>query len=205
MIKISKQDLKNLIAACDLNNPKYELNYVYVDSENIVSCNTRVLAMFKHNEYVPKPFFIHISILKEAVKNTKCEYYSLDDFNKVSALDKKTQFEDKPLILMSYSIETDKYFKDSFKYPDYKRIIPEKTNIKKPFTNKEQIAGIAALENVSINPKFIPNFESGIVGINSRKLPVKITNEYNNKHFIIMPIIDDRFKELQDIIDKEGR
>ena len=54
MIKLTKNQLKNLIISCDTNNPKYELNFIYIDKENAVSINTRCLTIIEHNENTEK-------------------------------------------------------------------------------------------------------------------------------------------------------
>lgn len=193
-MKITKSDLKNLIKVCDINNPKYELNFIYIDEENAVSCNTRALAIYKHGVQSMKPFYVHQSIIKEALRNTKAVFYTLDGHNCITAYDKE-EFE-----LMQYSMTASKYFIKKFNYPDYKRIIPKETKINKPFVFKEQIHGILADNEIAMNPKYLPDFDSGIVGINREDLPIMVTNKDKNFMYISMPIIENTFKELRESI-----
>lgn len=193
-MKITKSDLKNLIKICDTNNPKYELNFIYIDAENAVCTNTRALALYKHGIQNIKPFYIHQSIVKEALRNTKAVSYTFDTHNCITAYDKE-DFE-----LMQYSMTSNKYFIDNFNYPDYKRIIPEETKINKPFVVKEQIHGILANNEIAMNPKYLPDFDSGIVGINKEDIPVTVTNKDKNFMYVSMPTIENTFKELRELI-----
>ena len=89
------------------------------------------------------------------------------------------------------------------KFPGYKRIIPEsfiKPNI--PFIDASQINGILALDEVNLNPKYLPLISEGYISHSGDKLPVMIQDVDQLITHVVMPINDGRFKELKDYLKK---
>jgi hypothetical protein len=188
MVEVTREQLENALILIDDNNPKYELNFLYVDNENIVSTNTRGLCIARHRSGIEKPFYIHKKVVKKAISDKDAKYYHLSE-NTVVSIDRDSQE------IMSYH---GKYNSENMFYPDYKRIIPEEFNKKHSFLENNQINGIFAINKVHINPKWLPKFKSGFIHIKQNNLPVAIMNENENITFVVMPLID-TFKEFDSI------
>ncbi len=189
-MRIKKTELSILSQYIDVNNPKFELNYLYVDKSNAVSTNTRALAIFSHEQNVQNLFFVHRDLILRALKEKKAFSYELGQ-NKVICFD-VDDFE-----ILTLMIETD--FCRDYKFPDYLRIQPkDKHKLYFPFTDNSQISGIVATKKTTLDPKWIPaSIKSGLIGWNKPSLPVQIQDEEMNIEVIIMPIVDNRFKELE--------
>ena len=196
MIKLTKNQLKNLIISCDTNNPKYEFNFIYIDKENAVSTNTRCITVIEHNENTEE-MWLHVSLAKTAIKDSKATHFIIENSNSITSVD-KDEFH-----IMRYSITMTDYTYSTMKFPDYQRIIPQsctKSNI--PFTNITQIQGILALDEVNVNPKYLPLISEGYISHNGPELPVMIQDYERFITHVVMPINDGRFKELKDYLKK---
>ena len=196
MIKLTKNQLKNLIISCDTNNPKYELNFIFIDKENAVSTNTRCVTIIEHNQNTEE-MWLHISLAKAAIKDTRATHFIIESNNSIISID-KDEFH-----IMRYSIDMTDYTCSTMKFPDYKRIIPQsftKQNI--PFTDASQINGILALDEVNLNPKYLPLISEGYISHNGDQLPVMIQDAERLITHVVMPIVSDRFKELKDYLKK---
>lgn len=196
MIKLTKNQLKNLIMSCDTNNPKYELNFIFIDKENAVSTNTRCVTIVEHNQNT-KEMWLHISLAKTAIKDSRDTHFIIESNNSIISTD-KYEFH-----IMRYSIDMTDYTYSTMKFPDYKRIIPQsftKQNI--PFLDASQINGILALDEVNVNPKYLPLISEGYISHNGETMPVMIQDVDKLITHVVMPINDGRFKELKDYLKK---
>ena len=195
MIKLTKNQLKNLIISCDTRNQKYELNFIFIDKENAVSTNTRCVTIVEHNQNTEE-MWLHISLAKAAIKDSKATHFIIESNNSIISID-----EDE--FIMRYSIDMTDYTYSTMKFPDYKRIIPQsftKQNI--PFIDASQINGILALDEVNLNPKHLPLIQEGYISNNGDSLPVVIQDAERLITHVVMPIVSDRFKELKDYLKK---
>ena len=196
MIKLTKNQLKNLIISCDTNNPKYELNFIFIDKENAVSTNTRCVTIVEHNQNTEE-MWLHVSLAKTAIKDTRATHFIIESNNSIISID-KDEFH-----MMRYSIDMTDYTYSTMKFPDYKRIIPKlftKQNI--PFIDASQINEILALGEVNVNPKYLPLISEGYISHNGETMPVMIQDEHRIITHVVMPIVSDRFKELKDYLKK---
>ena len=196
MIKLTKNQLKNLIMSRDTNNPKYELNFIFIDKENAVSTNTRCVTIVEHNQNTEE-MWLHISLAKIAIKDSKATHFIIESNNSIISTD-KDEFH-----IMRYSIDMTDYTYSTMKFPDYKRIIPQsfiKQNI--PFTDASQINGILAIDEVNVNPKYLPLISEGYISHNGETKPVMIQDVDKLITHVVMPINDGRFKELKDYLKK---
>ncbi|NQY22807.1 MAG: hypothetical protein HRT41_02155 [Campylobacteraceae bacterium] len=183
---LNRKALEEIGKLIDINNPKYELNYLLVDKSNVVSTNTKALCVVKHYEPVKEAFLIHGSIVKKALTERKATDFVLSK-NKIVVMNDNEE-------LMTYSLSSS--FED-FKYPDYERIFPKGLAEECiSFTDNSQISGICALSKVHLNPKHIPKLKSGTIKINTPDLPVLIEDGEENIKIIVMPIVD-KFKEFE--------
>ena len=196
MIKLTRNQLKNLIMSCDTNNPKYELNFIFIDKENAVSTNTRCVTIVEHNQNT-EGMWLHISLAKTAFKDTRATHFIIESNNSIISID-KDEFH-----IMRYSIDMTDYTYSTMKFPDYKRIIPKlftKQNI--PFIDASQINGILAIDEVNVNPKYLPLISEGYISHNGETMPIMIQDEHRIITHVVMPIVSDRFKELKDYLKK---
>ena len=196
MIKLTKNQLKNLIISCDTNNPKYELNFIFINKENAVSTNARCATIVEHNQNTEE-MWLHISLAKKAIKDSKATHFIIESNNSIISID-KDEFH-----IMRYSIDMTDYTYSAMKFPGYKRIIPQsfiKPNI--PFTDASQINGILALDEVNVNTKYLPLISEGYISHNGDQLPVMIQDVDRLITHVVMPKTDDRFKELKDYLKK---
>ena len=196
MIKLTKNQLKNIIMSCDTNNLKYELNFIYIDKENAVSTNTKCVTIIEHNQNTEE-MWLHISLAKTAIKDSKATHFIIESNNSIIS-DDKDEFH-----IMRYSIDMTDYTYSTMKFPDYQRIIPAsftKQNI--PFTDASQMQGILALDEVNVNPKYLPLISEGYISYNADDLPVMIQDVDRLITHLVMPINDGRFKELKDYLKK---
>lgn len=196
MIKLTKNQLKNLIISCDTNNPKYELNFIYIDKENAVSTNSRCITVIEHNQNTEE-MWLHISLAKTAIKDSKATHFIIESNNSIISVD-INEFH-----IMRYSIDMTDYTYSTMRFPDYKRIIPQsciKSDI--PFTDASQINGILALDEVNVNPKYLPLINEGYISYNADDLPVMIQDTDKLITHVVMPIVSDKFKELKDYLKK---
>lgn len=196
MIKLTKNQLKNLIMSCDTNNHKYELNFIFIDKENAVSTNTRCVTIVEHDQNTEE-MWLHISLAKTAIKDSRATHFIIESNNSIISTD-KYEFH-----IMRYSIDMTDYTYSTMKFPDYKRIIPQsftKQNI--PFLDASQINGILALDEVNVNPKYLPLISEGYISHNGETLPVMIQDVDKLITHVVMPINDGRFKELKDYLKK---
>ncbi len=196
MIKLTKNQLKNLIISCDTNNTIYELNFIYIDKENAVSTNTRCVTVIEHNENTEE-MWLHVSLAKTATKDSKATHFIIESNNSIISVDKDESH------IMRYSITMTDYTYSTMRFPDYKRIIPQsctKSNI--PFTDASQMQGILALDEVNVNPKYLPLISEGYISHNGETMPVVIQDVDKLITHVVMPINDGRFKELKDYLKK---
>lgn len=177
------------------NEFKPEINYIYVDKENVVATDSRRLYCYPHKQEIETPFFVEGALAKEVVKNNKkAEKFILSE-NNIMVLKKSSD-----AFFMQYGKTG---FEQSLGgYPDYKRIIPTKPReFEIPFVNNENISGILAVNGIHINPKFIPNFKKGYIMFSSPDTPVLFTDGLKEQKYLVMPIID-TFKELENYMRK---
>jgi len=186
---INKKLLEDVLITIDKNNPKYELNFCYVDKENIVSTNTRALTVATHELEIQEPFFIERHLVEKAVKEKNALYFKVAP-SKITAYDKDLNE------LITFSIERPRN-KDNFRFPDYERLITKEFNKKISFVDYSQINGIFAINKVDINPIWIPKTKLGYICINDKNIPVMIENAEHKIKTLIMPIVD-RFKEFDE-------
>jgi len=93
-------------------NPKVELNHYFIDNENIVVTDTRMLAILKHGEEIDSKHLLLNPKFKLGMDWDKEDgFYDLGP-----EVLKKKKLLDEP------NKEDNSYF---YKYPDYKRIIPQ--------------------------------------------------------------------------------
>ena len=62
--------------------------------------------------------------------------------------------------------------------------------------------GILALDEVNVNPKYLPLISEGYISHNGDQLPVMIQDVDRLITNVVMPINDGRFKELKDYLKK---
>lgn len=196
MLKVTREKLEFASLYVDVNNPKFELNYLYVDSKCMVSTNTRALAVVKHSCAVDKAFYVHKSIVDLALKQAKAKLFLLKP-NSIMCQD--ANGDEILTILLSDSLADDNY-----RFPEYSRIIPSVMAHKIPFSNASHIDGIFATHGVLVDNKHVPkkfgvDFH-GYIGINSSNLPVTISSDDGAVLLVLMPIIDNFF----DFNDKES-
>ena len=190
MIRVSKKKLEIAGKYVDTNNPKPELNHLYVDGEHLVSTNTRALAVVKHCGSTDGEFYISKDILVLALKQLKAVEFILED-NEITCIDKDNE---EFLIISREKVETHHKF---FKFIDYKRIIPKETEKNIPFIQSSSIDGIFAVNKVVVNNRYIPTleaknddaFDGGYVGINANNSPVTISDTKKEMMVVLMPII----------------
>jgi hypothetical protein len=196
MIKLTRNQLQNLIMSCDTNNPKYELNFIYIDKENAVSTQTRAITIVEHNQKTEE-MWLHVSLAKKAITDKKATHFIIESNNSIISVG-IDEFH-----IMRYSIDLTDYTYSTMRFPDYKRIVPNsftKSNI--PFTDSSQINGILALDEINVNPKYLPLIEEGYISYNGSSMPVMIKDSEEIITHVVMPIINDRFKELKDYLKK---
>lgn len=186
---INKKLLEDILITIDKNNPKWELNFCYVDKENIVSTNTRALTVATHGLKIDNHFFIERNLIEKATKEKNALYFKIAP-SKITAYDKDLN----ELITLSIEKPTNK---DNYKYPEYERIIPKEFEKKISFVDYSQINGMFAINKVDVNPIWIPKTKLGYIYINNKNLPVMIENAEYKIKTLIMPIID-RFKEFDE-------
>jgi hypothetical protein len=190
--RISKEKLEVVAGCIDINNPKWEFNYMLVGKKYLVSTNTRVLAQVEHKlgTSVGKEFFIHKTIVDLAIKQRYAVSFELQE-QKIICFNK----EGGEIITFSIEEQPDRF--PGYKFGNYERIVPEKFNETFPFIEHSHIQGIFAIQRVHVDPKHIPKkMQKGKIGINERNLPVQIANDNEEIKVIIMPIIDS-FSELE--------
>jgi len=198
MVRITRKYLAAAAAYIDTNNPKFELDYLFIDSENMVSTNTRALAVVKHYSVEKfQDFYIHKSIVDLAIKQTKAKSFELS-LDKIICYDK----DDFELLIISKSPQS-----NYGRYPEYKRILPPSFDHTIPFLKESHIDGIFALNKVLIDNKNIPKLGLtkedseflGYIGINSDNLPVSLFDVKKDIQCIIMPIIENNlFPDLKE-------
>ncbi len=106
--------------SCDTNNPKYELNFIFIDKENAVSTNTRCVTIVEHNQNTEE-MWLHISLAKTAIKDSKATHFIIESNNSIISTD-KDEFH-----IMRYSIDmTDSATRFQFQYGTIKRAAPAK-------------------------------------------------------------------------------
>ncbi|TET89659.1 MAG: hypothetical protein E3J96_01405 [Sulfurovum sp.] len=107
------QNIANILTQLrENNNPKKELNHIYVDSENIVVTDTRILIVHKHNMDIKDDFLL---------LNQKCKINM--DFNiEDGFMEFGVDVYRKKILLREKPKTGNGYF---YNYPDYKRIIPK--------------------------------------------------------------------------------
>lgn len=198
MIRVDRELLEIAAAYIDTNNPKYELNYLYIDAKNMVSTNTRAMAIVKHwgdLDAEVENFYIHKSVVDLALKQRKALSYDLGA-DMIVCLDK----DDREI----YSISK-RHDNHVIKYPAYDRIVP--TDVRKaiPFVQHSHIDGILALNKVLVEVKYIPKVMpdgdcTWYVGINDNTMPIVIFDKQKDMQVIIMPIVDtfEMFRELKE-------
>lgn len=187
-VVVSRAELEFGSAYMDINNPKFELNHLFVDSENIVSTNTRALAMVGHkNGECSKDlkFLISREVVLDALKKKKATSFRLLDATVVCINEFGDEF-------MTISCPpTIGYF------PDYKRIVTDVEGKGKPFTQLDQITGIAASSRIEIDRKHAPKIKgvfTGRVFLRDGSIPVQIkmtpVHNLQDATIVIMPIVD---------------
>ena len=191
-IVLGRAEIENLAKAVDANNPKFELNFVYVDNESVVSTNTKVLISIKHEQNFDGKLFIHGSILKKALSDRRASYFYLGLNSVASASGMEISNSN---IIMEYSVplaDENIYWK----YPDYRRILPNTDKMKAvEFVENSNLSGIFAINKIHIDPKLLPTFKKGFVYHDGNN-PVLISDfDYPNRVCVIMPIVDS-FKEF---------
>jgi len=186
MIQVNRKDLEIVAQYIDNNNPKFELDYLLIDADNMVATNTRAIGVIKHNGTLDKgveTILIHKSVVVLALKQTKAKRFNLDE-NKIVCLD------DKDDEIITICINRENYHRN---FPEYGRIIPKEIEKIIPFTSKTQIEGILATELIEVDNMHIPKTKEdfiGYVGINDKNLPIAIMNEKKEVLIVVMPIID---------------
>lgn len=194
-VDIKRDHLEYVSLYMDTNNPKPELNGLYVDNDMVCSTNTRALAVFNHGKKLKKntKIFIESSIVKDALKKKDAVEFRLSAFT-IGCLN-----DDGELFL-----ELKCFTKNLHKYPDIKRINLNIDNEgvfgkdKFIFTDLHQIAGILAVNMIDVDNKWIPRIRSpkyrrstgGVIYIQKHDhLPIMIRYE-NEVVTMLMPIID---------------
>jgi len=164
------------------NNPKKELNHIYVDSENMVVTDTKILLVYKHNMEIDDQFLL----LNQKYKMNMD--FNIDDGFMEFGVDvyrKKALYKEKP--------KDKSYF---YNYPNYKRILP--TYNSKKF--KSHLRGIDALYTItSLNGSVFDyiKFSTFLKKLNKirfdryyfseKNLPIAIEND--NLIVVLMPLL----------------
>ena len=179
MIKITKQQLQNIILSCDTNNPRRELNYIHVNKDSIVSANTRAAIRIKHNDKSSPNFYIDKKVAQLAIKQKGAIHFILDK-NSIYC----TDIDDIAILSISSEI-----YDTGFVFPDIDRIFPLTFKKEIKFIEKAEIQGITIVNKITIDSKYIPTLVSGSVCFNSTNLPVVIKSNDNITEVVIMPMI----------------
>ena len=192
---VNKENLKLVEKYIDAGNPKFELDYLFVDTdnENLVATDTRTLAIAKCDTVSKGNFYVHKKLVSLAIKQTKAIEYHLEK-NKITCLDRDD------IELVVFSLEKDFYnkYEERFHYPDYKRIIPKETKHKIPFVSYSAIEGILNLNKIVVDTKRIPtkstrylkDYDGGFIKFNDAEMPITIEDNKDGSMIIIMPIVD---------------
>ncbi|RXK03814.1 hypothetical protein CRV02_01055 [Arcobacter sp. CECT 8989] len=183
---LTRDILEKIAAAIDKNNPRFELNYLYIDSTNCVATNTRIMTIFEHGQNINGCFFVHGELISKALKERKTKEFILSH-NKIECQKEKDYNN-------IFSLEEH----ELHAYVKYEMVLKHETPQELPFYYKENITGILLREDILINPKYIPDFSEGIIKIKDSKSPICIEDgEYKIKT-IIMPIVDvfSHYKEV---------
>lgn len=175
---ISREVLTKIAPAIDKNNPKHELNYLYVDDTHCVATNTRILTAFKHKEKIEGCFFVHRELIEQALKIRKAKEFIISH-NQIECIKEKEL--NNILSLESFELNS---------FPEYERILDSKTSKELPFYRKENISGLLLREDVVLNPMFIPNFKEGVIHIENGKSPIVIEDGDCDIKSVVMPIVD---------------
>ena len=203
MIQITKPQLKAIFDATDKYNPKFELNYAYVDENYIVSTNTRVMTTVRHDHssvfttFNYKPFYISRYIMELALKLKGVDTFLLEPGAIVCCSSRDVLFE-----------ITIKIKQPSLgKYADYVRILEQNRGSDNTdlFTRPEHIPGILATRKIDINPKYVSKaFNQGKIISSSSEyfIPVRIHDVEQGILSIIMPM-SDSFKDLESYINSK--
>ncbi len=184
MISINKMGLMVINQYIDTNNPKYELNYMYVDEENAVSTNTRAMGVVEHQGSLKEePFFIAKDIVTTALKVRGGESYGLSKDSIIVY--------DKMGIEMMTIVGKDTKLRA---FVDYKQVLITEYKDKIAFANIEQAQGITAIKKVHLNNKLVPKIKDtweGYLLFNSTDLPIGLIGRDKIISVVIMPIIDE--------------
>lgn len=176
MVQMNKHDMQVLIQYCDTNNPRFELNYIYVDEKHAVSTNTRALAFIEHTEAIDKPFLVSVKAAVTAIKVQGAFRFRLEP-NRIICLDSK----DIEIVTISSQEPPE------WRWTDYKRIIPESMAHTVRFAHQNEIGGVLVVNKVTIDNRFIPKIDGGYIGINSNSTPIMVQDEDKRIGVIIMP------------------
>ncbi len=180
---LTKDQLKVLVSACAVVNPKVEIEYIQVDGKNAVATDTRRLAIFEHGQEVQGVFYVHGEVARQALKVKGGESFELSDFN-IKILDKDN------VEIMSMR----KFSEYVVGYPDYTRIsggLDFKNNVQ--IAEIADASGVFAMNKIVVDKKLLPqyvnkNYEKEMfVRFTDPALPVSI--DCCRFKYIIMPIV----------------
>ncbi len=183
MIKINRLELALLCQYVDKDHPQPEINCVFVDEENIVSTNTRGMAVIKHGDKIGKPYLIAEHIVAAALKIKDGAFFCL----KENAVEVKNREEISLMTITGRELSLGAALK-------YKSILGGEYRKKMPFVGIPQMQGLVALERIHINQKLIPNIKGewqGYLSVVNDEAPIMINSEDKLITIIIMPIVDE--------------
>ena len=182
MIKINRNRLELAASYITTNNPKFEFNHLFVDAHNLVSTNTRALAVVKHYvDNISGDFYIHKNIVDLALKQAKAKTFLLEP-NCITCFNKDEE--------ELFSIGHSNIVFDGWRFTKYSNIVPKQVKRSIAFSDSSQISGIFASNGVWVDNKYIPKkFDEefrGFIGINDSNLPVNLAPCFLSSYFALI-------------------
>lgn len=179
MVEVSHKELKQLFKTIDKNNPKFELDYLYVSPKRVASSDTRSLSVINHNSSQEfEPFLLHGSAVEIALKIKKTDKFVLNH-DGIKCLNEINQH-----IMTIQQPQTP----SQWHFPDTEKIIPTTFKKEVDFYQKEQISGVLLANNVFLDKKYVPEVNEGTISINGANKPVLIKDEHTRLTYLAMPI-----------------
>jgi len=180
MVRLSKEDMKVLAHCCDSGNGDYtrELDSVLVDQEYLVATDTRVMARIRHGGEVEERFLVHGDAIKIALKVPKAVEFGIDG-GQIVCLDRN----ENEIVTIGKTMDAE------FRYPDYKRIIPNRVAKTVRFSQRREIEGVLIVNHVTVDSKLIPDIDGGEIWLNSNTQPIGIKSSDGDTVIMIMPLV----------------
>ncbi len=192
MITISKEKLQILYQYIDLNNPKYELDYLFTSDGYLMATDTRAAIRMKAD--YTEDIWLHRNVVNVALSVKGAVKFNLSN-KSIECLDKK----DNSIVAIN-DTNNERELRNTM---NLNKVFPKSFKKKINFTCKSQTNGIFALNGVNISekhiPRKLPNSFKGVIAINDYNLPVLIRgvksediyeNTLDDIEILIMPIVD---------------